>query len=115
MPRFDAPSISMTSTDVPAAVSRQESHLPHGVGVGPSAQFSAFARMRAVVVFPTPRGPENRKAWASLSRGDRILERPGDVPLADHVLEYLGPPFSRQDLITHETLTERTRLAMDEH
>ena len=33
--------------------------------------------------------------------GDRILERPGDVPLADNVFENLGPPFSRQDLVTH--------------
>ena len=32
----------------------------------PAVQFRALARMRAVVVLPTPRGPENRKAWASL-------------------------------------------------
>ena len=31
--------------------------LPHGSTVGPLMQFSAFARMRAVVVFPTPRAP----------------------------------------------------------
>jgi hypothetical protein len=66
MPRFDAPSISTTSTDVPAAVSMHESHLPQGVGVGPSVQFRALASILAVVVFPTPRGPENRKAWANL-------------------------------------------------
>ena len=29
----------------------------------PSAQLSALARMRAVVVLPTPRAPESRNAW----------------------------------------------------
>ena len=52
-------------TQVPAAISVQESHRPHGSAVGPSpfAQLRALARMRAVVVLPTPRAPENRKAW----------------------------------------------------
>ena len=36
-----------------AALSLQE-------GGGPFTQFSPLAKMRAVVVFPTPRGPENR-------------------------------------------------------
>ena len=35
------------------------------VGVGPFSQLSARARMRAVVVLPTPRAPANRKAWAT--------------------------------------------------
>ena len=42
------------------AISRQESHSPQGVTVGPWTQLSALARMRAVVVLPTPRAPENR-------------------------------------------------------
>ena len=42
----------------PAEISRQESQVLSGSGVGPFAQFSAFARMRAVVVLPTPRTPE---------------------------------------------------------
>ena len=44
---------------MPAAISRHESHVPQGVIVGPEAdwQFSDFARMRAVEVFPVPRGP----------------------------------------------------------
>lgn len=33
---------------------------PHGVGVGPSAQFNDRARIRADDVLPQPRGPENR-------------------------------------------------------
>ena len=63
-----AASISSTSMSRPSAISRQASHSPHGCAVGPSTQFSARARMRAVVVFPTPRGPAKTNAWASRSR-----------------------------------------------
>ena len=38
----------------------QESQVPQGWAEGPFSQFSALARMRAVLVFPQPRGPENR-------------------------------------------------------
>jgi hypothetical protein len=58
MPRLDAASISNTSTELPAAISRQEGHSPHGVSVGPWTQFKDLARIRAVDVFPTPRAPE---------------------------------------------------------
>ena len=47
----------------------QDAHVPQGVGVGRSEllQLIAAARRRAVVVFPTPRGPEKRYACASRS------------------------------------------------
>jgi hypothetical protein len=38
----------------------QLSQMPHGAMVGPFTQLSAFARMRAVEVFPIPRGPTKR-------------------------------------------------------
>jgi len=38
-----APSISITSRLLPAAISRQLSHSPHGVTVGPFTQLSDFA------------------------------------------------------------------------
>jgi hypothetical protein len=60
---FDAPSISATSTELPAAISTHGSQTPQGSAVGPFSQHSAFARMRAALVFPTPRAPVNRKAW----------------------------------------------------
>src|ERR1700732_5216868 len=41
----------------------EESQIPHGLAVGPWAQFSDRAKMRADDVFPQPRGPENRYAW----------------------------------------------------
>ena len=36
-----------------------------GSEVGPDSQLSAFAKIRAALVFPTPRGPQNNNAWAS--------------------------------------------------
>jgi hypothetical protein len=64
IPRFDAASISITSSERPPAIVRQLSHSPHGSPEIPRSQFSALARMRAVVVLPLPRGPANRYAWA---------------------------------------------------
>src|SRR5262245_57949667 len=49
----------------PSAISTHASHLPHGSPVGPFTQLSARARILAVVVFPTPRGPAKIKDWAS--------------------------------------------------
>ena len=47
----------------------QDSQCPHGSISGPgSEQLIIFAKIRAVVVFPTPRGPQNRYAWASCPR-----------------------------------------------
>ena len=61
-PLWLAASISTTSRDPPPSrdSSTQLSQVPHGVSVGPSAQFRHRARMRADVVLPHPRGPENR-------------------------------------------------------
>ena len=60
MPRFEAPSISRTSKLLPATIAVQEGHASQGESVGPLAQLSALARMRAVEVFPVPRGPLKR-------------------------------------------------------
>ena len=49
-----------TEPGPPVASSRHESHLPQGSSTGPSAQLRARARIRALVVLPQPRGPENR-------------------------------------------------------
>ena len=68
IPRWDAASISTTSSDVPAAIVRQELHSPHGDVVGPLTQLSAFATIRAMDVFPVPRGPANRYACRTWSR-----------------------------------------------
>ena len=46
-----------------------DGHVLSGVGDGPGvpAQFSAFARIRAIEVFPVPRGPAKRYAWRTWS------------------------------------------------
>jgi hypothetical protein len=60
MPVFDAPSISWTSMAVPAKTSRHAAQSAQGAAVGPFSQLRALARIRAKVVLPTPRVPENR-------------------------------------------------------
>ena len=61
-PVWDAASISMTSSDLPSAISTQNEHSEQGLGVGPSLQLRAFARILALDVLPTPRGTENKSA-----------------------------------------------------
>src|SRR3954453_2746836 len=63
---LDAASISMTSIEVAPAIATHDSHLPHGVVVGPSSQFRQAARILAIEVFPVPREPTNRLAWWTL-------------------------------------------------
>jgi hypothetical protein len=46
-------------------MSTQGGHARQGLAVGPFSQLSAFARMRALVVLPTPRTPVNRNACAT--------------------------------------------------
>jgi hypothetical protein len=58
--RFEAASISITSSEVPAAIVTHESHLPHGVTVGPCSQLRQRARIFAIDVLPVPREPTNR-------------------------------------------------------
>src|SRR6516225_6271556 len=59
----------MTSTWRSSPIATQCTHRPHGSTVGPPeplgpTQLRARARIRAVVVFPTPRTPVRMKAWA---------------------------------------------------
>ena len=59
-PLLLAASISTTSRSLPRVMPSQEAHVPQGSGVGPFAQLSALAKIRAVVVLPVPRGPMKR-------------------------------------------------------
>ena len=61
-PRFDAASISMTSTKDPSAIALQFGQTPQGFSPLSAVQFSAFASSLAVVVLPVPRVPQNRYA-----------------------------------------------------
>ena len=60
IPRWEAASISMTSSEVPLAIVTHGLQTLSGVGVGPWTQFKPLARIRASEVFPVPRGPAKR-------------------------------------------------------
>ena len=65
MPRLEAASISIRSTAAPLPISMQFAQTPQGSAPLRSKQLIALARIRAVDVFPVPRTPENRYAWAT--------------------------------------------------
>jgi hypothetical protein len=63
--------------DLPSWKETQDSQWPQGSISGPGEeQLIILAKIRAVVVFPTPLGPAKRYAWAScplLIELDRVL------------------------------------------
>ena len=66
-----AASISMTSMSRPSAISTQASQTPQGsTRRARCMQLSALARMRAVVVLPTPRAPAKTNDCAMRPAGD---------------------------------------------
>ena len=62
MPRLLAASISTRSRAEPLAMASHEVQRLQGSPCSRFAQFTARARIRAVVVFPVPRGPLKRYA-----------------------------------------------------
>src|SRR6266567_1446864 len=80
MPRFEAASISITSSELPAAISLHESHSPRprkNVGV-----------CHTVIL-------------------DRVLQGFGYVLLADEIVERLRAPLAGYDLIAHGKVLSR--------
>ena len=63
-PLLLAASISTTSRMEPSSSPRQISQAPHGSPSCKSRQLTAFDKIFAQVVFPVPREPVNRYAWA---------------------------------------------------
>ncbi len=63
MPVFEAASSSSRSMKRPASMSVHAAQVPQGVAVTPLVmQLRLFARIRAIVVLPTPRVPVSRYA-----------------------------------------------------
>jgi hypothetical protein len=63
MPVFDAASSSSRSTKRPASMSVHAAQVPHGSALMPLVmQLRLLARIRAIVVLPTPRVPVRRYA-----------------------------------------------------
>ena len=78
MPVCEAASISITSSARSSSIAVQLEQTPQGSGVGPPwpsgpVQFRPRAMIRAVVVLPTPRMPESRKAWATRPEAKAFL------------------------------------------
>ena len=85
MPVLDAASSSSRSTKRPASMSLHAAQTPQGVAVTPVRQLRLLARMRAIVVLPTPRVPVSRYAW---------WMRPRDSELASAVTTCSWPESS---------------------
>ena len=58
----EAASTSIKSTKRPSVISTQLEHTPQGVELTPSSQLRQRAKIRAMVVLPTPRVPANKYA-----------------------------------------------------
>ena len=85
----------------PSAISTQASHSPHGSGVGPFTQFSARARMRAVVVLPHAARPGEHERLRDAAARERVAQRLRHRLLPDDVVEPLRAPLAREDLVGH--------------
>ena len=88
---MEAASISITSSEVPAAIVRQGSHSPQGVSVGPFTQFSERARIFAIEVFPGAARADEEVGVVDAVLLDRVRKGPDDVLLPDHLGEALRP------------------------
>ena len=65
-PVWDAASSSKTSSNLSSKISLQLTHSLQGseTGLSKDEQFNPIASILAIVVFPTPLIPVNKKAWA---------------------------------------------------
>src|SRR5699024_12622005 len=64
---FEAASISITSEIGPSKIPKQALQSLHGSFVGACSQFIVLAKILAALVFPVPRGPENKYACENFS------------------------------------------------
>src|SRR5208283_1974993 len=96
IPRFEAPSISITSTEFVCDISRQFEHSLHGVGEGPFSQLRTLARMRNRC-FPHPARSGKKIGVSDTVQANRVLERPCRMRLADNLFKGARPPFSGND------------------
>ena len=84
------------SSEVPFVIETQAWQVLSGCAVGPAAQFTDFARIRAIEVLARSArtGKEGRPDGPSAL--DRVRERPHDRLLADDFVEGLGPVLAVQ-------------------
>ena len=83
MPRLEAASISMTSTELPAAISMQLAHTPQGVVGGPFDAIQTARQDAGHRGLAGPALPRKNVAVRDPVLRDGVLERRLDVLLAD--------------------------------
>ena len=89
MPRLDAASISRTSSEVPAEISRQESQVPSGSSGGTVRAVQRLCQnARGGGLANAAHARENVSVRDAI-RLDRVRERPRDVLLPDDFRERL--------------------------
>ena len=83
--------------------SRAGGALAAGLGGRPLAgeQLRALARMRAVVVLPTPRAPEKRKAWPMRPEARAFLSVRVTVACPTTSSKVCGPVLAGEDVVGH--------------
>ena len=96
MPRFDAASISMTSTELPPEIAWHDSHVLHGSEPWRLVQFTDLASSLATVVLPVPLGPEKRYAWDTLFSASAFCRILITGFLIDHIFPFVGTPGAVQ-------------------
>ena len=110
MPRLEAASISITSTALPAVISRQLAQTPQGCRGGPlDAVQAAGQNARDGGFAGAALAGEDIAVRDPLLR-DRVLEGGPDVLLADQLREGLRPVLSGDDLV-HEIASDRMACA----
>ena len=107
MPRLLAPSISSTSTSSPVATRRQTSHSLHGVGVGPLHAVERLGQNAGRRRLADAAGTGEQIGVPDAVAGDRLLQRPGDVLLADQLVKRLRPIAASDDDVSAVGLARR--------
>ena len=91
MPRLLAPSISSTSTSLPALMLWQMSHWLQGVGVGPELAIEGLGQDARRRRLADAAGAGEQIGVPDAVGGDGVGQGPGDVLLADQLVEGLRP------------------------
>src|SRR5438876_5247252 len=89
MPRCEAASISITSSDVPLAIVTHGLQTLSGVGVGPLDTVQALGQDPCERGLPGAARAGEEICRAHLPGRDRVFQRPDDCFLADDLVEVL--------------------------
>src|SRR5260370_3655621 len=110
MPRFDAASISITSSEVPAAISAGVA-LPARLRRRPLHAIQRFRQdSRRRRLSHAPRSRKNVRVRHAVIL-DRVSKRLGYVLLADEIVKRLLAPLAGYDLVAHGKVFQLSALS----